>query len=279
MKRKIITIDEEKCTGCGMCVPDCPEGALQIIDGKARLVGELLCDGLGACMGSCPEGAITVEEREAEAYDERRVMENIIPQGAAVIRAHLEHLKIHGEDELLRQARAVLDDRGIALPEPLIRMHPHHHPHGGGCPGSASVTLPGAHAPARVIPDGGGAPSRLGQWPVQLRLVNPAASYFNSADLLVAADCTAFARGDFHDRFLDGKILLVFCPKLDHDPGEYVKKLAEIFTLHDVRSVTLVRMEVPCCGGLSAIVQEALRQSGNSMILREYVLTLRGEIA
>ena len=196
MKRRIIRIDEEKCNGCGKCIPNCPEGALQLIDGKARLVSDLFCDGLGACIGECPLGAIRVVEREAEPYDERRVMEGIIRQGAGTIKAHLEHLRSHGEFKLLEIAIACLKERGIAVPEPAA---PAGHPH-GGCPGMLAKKL--AAKPAGK-PAGGA--SALRQWPVQLKLLNPAAEYFDNADLLISADCVAHAFGGFHKELLDGR--------------------------------------------------------------------------
>jgi ferredoxin len=272
MKRKIIEIDGSRCTGCGSCIPDCPEGALQLIDGKARLVSDLFCDGLGACIGTCPEGAITVVEREAEAYDERAVMGTIAPQGEAVIRAHLEHLLGHGETELYRQAVEYLGERGIQVPA--------HRPPAGapgvpaGCPGAAAQRI----EREEEAPLGEAVPSQLRQWPIQLRLLNPAASYFDDADLLVAADCAPFAFGDFHGSFLAGRILIIFCPKLDRELEEYVEKLAEIFTRHEIRSVTVLRMEVPCCGGVRYVVDRALERAGKQVPVTERTITIRGEL-
>ena len=203
MKRKIIQIDEEKCTGCGLCIPNCHEGAMQLIDGKARLISDLFCDGLGACIGHCPEGAIEIIEREAEPYDERKVMEAMIPKGRNTIMAHLDHLRDHNETEFLQQAINYLKENNIMInPEKITDA-----PHGEcGCPGSAArdfnaepavETHRNASLPA--------VPSQLRQWPVQLHLLNPQASYFKNADVLLAADCAAFAMGNFHDRFLKGK--------------------------------------------------------------------------
>jgi NAD-dependent dihydropyrimidine dehydrogenase PreA subunit len=273
MKRSIISIDQEKCDGCGLCVPDCPEGALQIIDGKARLVSDLFCDGLGACIKTCPRGAIAIEEREALPYDERRVMETIVKQGPLVIKAHLEHLDEHGEDRLLAIALEVLREKGLPIPA-LDRGHD---PSACACPGSAARDLRGAHnAPAREP----AAPvaSQLAQWPVQLKLLNPAAPYFDNADLLLAADCVPFAYADFHRRLLAGRIVITFCPKLDPYADEYVDKLAAILTMHEIRSITIARMEVPCCGGVGVILQRAMQKAGKSFMVREQVISIRGEI-
>lgn len=277
MKRSIIKIDEDKCTGCGACVPDCPEGAIQVIGGKARLVGELLCDGLGACLGNCPEGAISVEEREAEAYDENAVMENVVKGGAGVIRAHLAHLRSHGQTEYLAAALRYLESRGMS--EPGVGAD-EAKPLACGCPGTMAKDLRGAHAAAAQTGGPAAAPavSRLGQWPIQLHLLNPRAPYFENADLLVAADCTAFSFGNFHERFLKDRILVMFCPKLDHAQEQYLEKLTAILRDNSIRSITIVRMEVPCCGGTVRLVEEALARSGKNIIVKEYTLSLQGGI-
>jgi len=272
MKRKIIDIDEEKCTGCGLCIPDCPEGALQIIDGKARLVSDLFCDGLGACIGTCPEGAIRVVEREAEPYDEKAVMaEKIVPQGEAVIKAHLLHLLGHGEEGLYRQAIEYLTGEGIPIPE--------HEPVGtpAACPGSAAMSLSRGHA--GETERAGRAESALRQWPVQLTLANPGAAYFDDADLLISGDCVPFAYPDFHRDFLQGKVLLIFCPKLDADVAGYVTKLADIFSRHTVRSITVLHMEVPCCSGVRYVVDRALERSGKTIPVSEQTILITGRVA
>lgn len=268
MKRKIIEINEKLCNGCGACIPNCPEGAIQMIDGKARLVSDLFCDGLGACIGECPQGAITVIEREAAPYDERAVMERIIPQGPNTIKAHLRHLQEHGEDELYRTAISVLKEKGLEVPETTANKLP------CGCPGTmAKVLSPksGNETPQEV-------PSELRQWPVQLRLLNPDAPYFNDAELLISADCVAYALGNFHQELLKGKILVIFCPKLDESPEEYVNKLAEIFKRHNIKSVTVARMEVPCCGGTVAIVEKAMKKAQKNIPLANHIISLTGEI-
>ncbi|MDD5141850.1 4Fe-4S binding protein [Methanoregula sp.] len=301
MKRKIISIDDMKCTGCGQCIPDCPEGALQLIDGKARLVSDLFCDGLGACIGTCPEGAISVIEREAEPYDERRVMEVIVKQGAAVIKAHLEHLAGHGETALYNEAIEYLIEYGTPIPEhkPPAAKKPapfgtrstraapaavcHAGPHEPnpfiGCPGAAAQSI-SREAPRTGPgqPVAGASSSELRQWPVQLALLNPAAAYFKNADLLVAADCTPFAFAQFHEEFLKGRILIIFCPKLDADIEGYIDKLAAIFSMHAIKSVMVLRMEVPCCGGVRHVVEKAMEKAGKKIPLQEKIVTIDGTI-
>jgi len=214
--RQIIRINEEKCDGCGLCATSCAEGAIAIIDGKARLISETYCDGLGACLGECPRGAITMEEREAAAFDEEAVM----------------------------QAKAA--------------AHEHEEPLPCGCPGSHVQTIGPcecAEDPAADAPEA--APSRLRNWPVQLRLVPITAPYLRNADLVIAADCVPFAFASFHDRFLPGRVLLVGCPKLD-DAAYYRAKLADMFRQNGIRSVEVVHMEVPCCSGLVRLVLGAI---------------------
>lgn len=234
MKRNIIKIDESKCNGCGECIPDCPEGALKIIDGKAKLISEALCDGLGACVGKCPRGALTVEVREADDFDEEKAQENI------------------AENEYFRT----------------------------GCPGAMMMDLGfeknkreprGSKEPAESL-------SFLRQWPIQLKLVNPAAPQFKNANLLVAADCTAYSYGAFHQNFLKGKVTVIFCPKLDGAFEEYCDKLAEIISLNDLNSLEVVRMEVPCCKGAVLVAQEALNRSGKTLQIKEHVVSLKGEL-
>lgn len=268
--RQIIRIDEAKCTGCGECIPNCPEGALQVIDGKARLVSDLFCDGLGACIGTCPVGAITVEEREAEPYDERRVMENIVRQGPNTINAHLEHLREHGESELLKVAHDFLTERGIPVPKPT----PHE---GGGCPGSRAMKLeepPAAETAPTPAP--GRAVSRLRQWPVQITLVPPQAPYLKDADVALIADCVPFAYANVHEDFIKGRVVLVGCPKLD-DADFYRKKLAEVVRQNDIKSIAVVHMEVPCCFGLVHVLRQALADAGKSIPVTETTVSIRGE--
>ena len=235
-KRKIVKIDEEKCTGCGLCIPNCAEGALQIVDGKAKLVKEIYCDGLGACLGHCPENAITIEERESAVFDEK---------------ATEKHLK-----DLKKKEKKSKD-----LP--------------CGCPGTAVKTLK-----KRATSNEQRATkteSELINWPIQLMLVPTEAPYLKNADLLIAADCVAFSYPDFHHDFLKGRILLMGCPKLDA-ATIYAEKLTEIFKSNNIKSITLLHMEVPCCFGLNQIVGEALKLSGKKIPLKEITVGIKGDV-
>ncbi len=270
MKRNIITIDEDKCDGCGACIPDCPEGALQVIDGKARLISDLFCDGLGACMKVCPKDAMYIEEREAEPYDEYKVMENIIKGGKNVIVAHLKHLKEHGENKLFKQAVDALKKANIEVPQIEDKLP-------CGCPGTMQKDLRATktHSPNEFVPQ---MTSELSNWPIQLKLMNPNASYLHKSDLVIAADCTAFSYPNFHSKFLKDKVLMMLCPKLDTDVNMYVEKLADIFQNQEIQSVTIVHMEVPCCSGVEVIVKKALEQAGKYVIVKDYTISISGEI-
>ncbi len=233
--RKIIRIDEEKCNGCGLCVPACAEGALQIIDGKAKLISETYCDGLGACLGECPQGAITIEERVAEGFDEEAT------------KVHLEEQK-HAEEEL-----------------PC------------GC-SSATVTQFERQETTEAIPRGvTNQRSMLSHWPVQLTLVPPTAPFLQGADLVLAADCVPFAYAGFHRDFLRDHSLLVACPKLD-DFQAHLKKLTDILSHSQVKSLTVVHMEVPCCSGLVYMVKQAMQLSGKDIPLEEVTIGIRGDL-
>lgn len=291
MKREIIKIDEELCNGCGLCVPNCHEGALQIIDGKVRLVSELMCDGLGACIGHCPEGAITIEEREAEPYDEVKVIQIMIPKGKNTIVAHLRHLREHQEHGYLKQAIAYLSSVEASLPFTVeeIKQAVHapaaaaHSPKSagcdsGGCPGSKTVVFDPATIRMQQPAAGVDPSSQLRQWPVQLHLVNPGAAYFQGADVLVAADCSAFTVGDFHQNWLKGKSLVIACPKLDQGKEIYLNKLIDMIDNAKVNTLTVMIMEVPCCGGLAQLVGIAAQRAQRKVPVKQVVVSIRGEI-
>lgn len=270
MKRKIITIDEDLCTGCGDCIPNCPEGAIQIIDGKARLVSDLFCDGLGACIGTCPEGAISIEEREAEPYDEAVVMERIAAGGPNVIRAHLDHLTAHGATAYYREALAYLERAGIPVPQ-----EERQNTCAGTCPGSAPAAF-SASSPSGD--QGGRRPSQLTHWPVQLHLVSPVAPYFDGADILVAADCVAYTLGDFHKDFLKGKKLVIACPKLDTGKEIYLEKIRRMIDEGNINTLTVMLMEVPCCTGLLSLVQQAASEAARTVPIKKIVVGIKGDI-
>ncbi len=278
MKRKIIKIDEEKCDGCGLCMPGCPEGALQMIDGKARLVSDLFCDGLGACLGQCPQGAITIEEREAVPYDERQVIAGIAKQGKAVIEAHLKHLREHNETTYLAQAYDYLREHGLVPSQGSASSRPH--PAGlkmGGCPGSQTVSF-GACSGTTEPLQAGPQPSRLTHWPIQLHLISPQAPHFRGSDLLLAADCVAFSTGGFHEDHLKGKTLAIACPKLDHGQEVYLEKLTSLVDDAGVKSLTVMIMQVPCCSGLLHLARRAVEQAARKVPIHFLVVGLRGEI-
>ena len=266
VKREIIKINKEKCDGCGLCIPNCPEGALQVIDNKARLISDLFCDGLGACIGHCPQGAIEIEEREAEPYEESKVMENIVKQGENTIKAHLEHLKEHGETDLLKEAEDFLKKNDIEVPDLESKD-----PLPCGCPGThvkefkAESDVSGNTEQA----------SALTQWPVQMKLVPSHAPFLDNCHLLVAADCTAFAHPNFHSTLLHGKKLLIGCPKLD-DVEQYTEKLTETFKANNIKSVTVAIMEVPCCSGLYYAVEKAVEGSGKNIPIIKEVISIDG---
>lgn len=278
MKRKIIKIDQDKCNGCGECIPNCPEGALKIIDGKARLLSDLFCDGLGACIGHCPLDAISIEEREAEVYDEKKVMENIIKQGENVIIEHLKHLKGHHQEEYFKQAVDFLSEKNIAIPAEKIHevMGSGGHAHAAsGCPGSKTMDFREKKLKQSSKSVSGGI-SELRQWPVQITLVSPMAPYLNDADLLIAADCVPFAYADFHPELLAGKILLIGCPKLD-DIEFYKEKITQILKTNNIKSITCAHMEVPCCFGLVSVVQSAIAASGKQTPFKEVTIGIKGD--
>ena len=236
--RKIIEIDDELCNGCGECIPSCAEGALEIVDGKARMIAEKYCDGLGACLGDCPQGALRVIEREADDFDEEAV------------------------EELLKKNKAKVK------------------PVAAGCP-SAKLQVFGDQTPCQTanqpLSNAGPGQSALAHWPVQIRLIPPTASFLHISDLLVAADCTAVAYPDFHRDFLQGKAVMMGCPKFDDQAG-YIQKFKEVFETAELKSITLLIMEVPCCGTMRGIIAEALKQSGKDIEVKEAVISVNGEL-
>ncbi|GFE59597.1 ATP-binding protein [Geobacter sp. AOG2] len=248
MLRKIVKIDQNKCDGCGLCVPSCAEGAIRIVDGKAQLSAENLCDGLGACLGECPRDAITVEEREADGFDEAAV-------------AH--HLAAQGRPAPTHNHTASAPAAG-------------HHHHGGGCPGSRAMSFARTQE-AAVSEPSGSRQSQLAQWPVQLHLVSTSASYFQGADLLITADCVPVAYAGYHEDFLKGRAVVMGCPKLD-DNQFYQQKLTELFTRSDIKSVTVLKMEVPCCGGIAVAARQAIVASGKQIPYNEVTIGIQGQI-
>ena len=286
MIREIVNIDDEKCNGCGVCVPNCHEGALQIIDGKARLISELMCDGLGACLGHCPEGAITIEKREADEYNEVVVVKQINPKGKNTLVAHMKHLKEHGETGFLKQAVGYLKLHASEIPFSVEKVIAEVHSTkvessgctSGGCPGSQAVSFEPQNlrfAPATATTE---TPSALRQWPVQMHLINPAASSFQGSDLLLAADCVAFSLGNFHTKHLAGKSLVIACPKLDQGKEIYVEKIRRLIDEARVNTITVMMMEVPCCGGLSQLVKMASAQASCKVPVKEIIVSIKGEI-
>jgi ferredoxin len=298
MKRDILKIDDDLCNGCGQCVPNCHEGALQVIDGRIRLVSELMCDGLGACIGHCPEGAITIETREAEPYSEALVMSKMRDKGKNTIIAHMKHLKDHGETGFLKEAvlylRTNRTDLDFDADSVIAEVHNHGnvaatatvihaarqnapHNHEGGCPGSRTMVLekPDNHETGIASAN---QPSELRQWPVQMHLVNPNAPYFRGSDLLLAADCVAFSMGGFHSNHLRGKSLAIACPKLDHGTDVYVEKLTAMIDISKVNTITVMMMEVPCCGGLLQMVKSALSNAARKVPVKQMIVGINGEV-
>jgi NAD-dependent dihydropyrimidine dehydrogenase PreA subunit len=300
MDREIVKIDRDKCNGCGNCIPNCHEGALQMIDGKATLVSELMCDGLGACLGECPLGAIEIEVREAEPYDEVKVMKEISSFGKNIVIAHLNHLKEHDEMEFLRQGVAFLREnkdklkfefedvlnavhyhtqksihlkQAVSTPE-VVNSTTHKEV---GCPGSQSRTFAAPLVDKRES-EPMSTSSQLMQWPIQMHLINPGASHFQKSDLLLAADCIAYSIGNFHQQFLKGKTLAIACPKLDGNKEIYVEKLIRLIDDSKINTITVMKMEVPCCGGLLQLAKMAMEQSSRKVPIKSITIGIQGEI-
>jgi len=288
MIREVVKIDENICNGCGACIPNCHEGALQIIDGKARLISDLFCDGLGACVGHCPVDAISIERREAEDYDEVKTIEMMVVKGKNTVLAHLIHLKEHNELTYLNQGLEYLKVNRITIQfnvdEILSEFENNHLKYsvimendGHQCPGSSEIHF--AQKQEKFLaPNSLESPSELTHWPVQLHLINPAASYFQKADILIAADCTAFAMGNFHSAFLHGKSLIIACPKLDSNKHIYLEKIQALIDKSLVNTITVIIMEVPCCGGLMSIVEEALQKAVRKVPVKLIISSVQGEL-
>ena len=252
--RKIVKIDEDKCNGCGLCIPNCAEGAIQIIDGKAKLLADNLCDGIGNCLGTCPLDAIQIIERPADEFDEEAVEEHLASEGKKLHAAEPEKPKGGCPGSMLRNLKPQAS---------------------GGCPGSRMREMKPA-APASTTP-GQSRQSQLGHWPVQLKLLPQQGHIWEDADVLIAADCVAFAMPDFHERLLAGKTVGVGCPKLD-DVGEYADKLATIFANNNIKSVTVAHMEVPCCNGIVFAVKQALAVCGKDIPLHDITVGIDGSV-
>lgn len=280
MKRKIITIDEDKCNGCGECVSACAESAIQVINGKAQLVKEQYCDGMGDCLGECPTGALKIEELDVPAYDAAATRTHVVQTGgvAAVNKFDAAAVRHRAQADA---AAGVVDPGVPASARPAAAAHHHHG--GGGCPGSRMRMLQPTAPAAAPMPATGGLPSKLNpselaQWPVQIHLVSPQAPYFKHKELVIMSTCGPLASADVHWRFLRGRSVVVGCPKLDDTSG-YAEKLAAILAEPTIPKALVVRMEVPCCGGLTAIAQEAVRLIGRTDLkLDEVTLALSGDV-
>lgn len=295
MERKIVEINEELCNGCELCVTACHEGAIEMVDGKARLVSDIYCDGLGDCLPACPTGAIEIIERKAEDYSQEAVDARLEAQKKAMEEAEVKKtLPVHdcgcdGAHDEMKKSLPVHDcGCGGAHDEMMKKMQS-----GGGCPGSAAMKLNvissgnvtnKAEAQAKVAnmanrmmedPVKAEIQSKLSSWPVQLNLVNPQAEYLEGADLLIAADCTAFAYGNFHNDFIKGRVTLIGCPKLD-DNDYYVEKIGMILKQNNIKSITVVRMEVPCCSGIITAAKQAMLNSGMIVNYNEVTIGLDG---
>ncbi len=316
MERDIIHIDAELCDGCGDCIPNCHEGALQLIDGKATLISDLMCDGLGACIGHCPQGAITMEKREAEPYNETEVIKGMAEKGKNVVIAHLKHLVEHNELDFVKEGFAWLRKNRELLtfdldevttlihtnkekmftdvkvsvnkeeklylvknPEEKInvaQMAPQVESSACGCAGLQVKEIKNEVLPIRS--DTVAQPSELRQWPVQFHLINPAAGYFKGADVLLAADCSAYTMGNFHSDYLRGKSLIIACPKLDSNQESYIQKLIQLIDHSMINTLHVFIMEVPCCGGLLRIIDQAVGQANRKVPVKCSVVSAEGNI-
>jgi len=253
VKRKIVKIDDDKCDGCGLCIMSCAEGALQIIDGKARIVSDKYCDSLGACLSECPQGAISIEEREAEPFDEEAVKEHLLKQA---------------DDK---------PDSACGCPGTAVRQFEHEETLPCGCPSTTVSQFRETHASKGAASSESYHPSQLSHWPVQLTLVPPMAPFLQGADVLLAADCTAFSYGGFHRDFLQDHALLLACPKLDNYEA-HLAKLTDILRQSDIKSLAVLRMEVPCCAALTRMAMQAILSSNKDIPFKETIISVRGEV-
>lgn len=282
VKRKIIEIDEERCDGCGNCIPSCAEGAIQIIDGKARVVKDQYCDGLGACLGDCPQDALKLVEREADEFDEKAVEE--------YLKTLEKNKKSDEADELQSHVYAKAADKDSSTTSTTSTL-------ACGCPSTHLQTFPVAAAHGEIKPHqhppgdirtcadankpsnlkGSSSVSALGHWPVQIRLIPPTAPFLKGADLLITADCVPVAYPAFHDDFLKGKVVMLGCPKFD-DVESYIDKFAQIFQIAGIKSITALIMEVPCCSSLPVILKKAMEKCGVGIPIKQIIISARGEI-
>ncbi|MEX0986048.1 MAG: 4Fe-4S dicluster domain-containing protein [Bacteroidales bacterium] len=295
MEREIICIDEDLCDGCGDCIPNCHEGALQLIDGKARLISDLLCDGLGACVGHCPQGAINMEKRVADPYNETEVIKLMASKGRNTVLAHLQHLLDHNEIDFLKEGVGWLrkneDKLDFNLQEvtsiihnqkverermKIVSMATAMKPSTSGCPSSQTREIDPINGSAGEIPSRQS--SELKQWPVQFHLVNPSAGYFRGADLLLAADCSAYTLGNFHSDYLKGKSLIIGCPKLDSGQENYLSKLVQLIDQAQINTIHVLVMEVPCCGGLIRLVEQATSLATRKVPVKATVVGVNGAV-
>lgn len=246
----MVLIDEEKCNGCGKCITNCAEGAMEIVDSKAKLISDVYCDGLGACLGHCPQNALTIEEREAPDFDEEAVN---------------KHLEKIGREPIKPSEEASASNDKL------------HAPHSGGCPSARVIQRDVPDTSCCNNIDSSQVQSMLGQWPIQLKLVPPNAPFLQDADLLITADCVPFAYPNFHAKFLKGKAIVIGCPKLD-DLDFYIERLTDMFKESSIKRITIIHMEVPCCYGLNHAVDEALKASKKKIPLEEVTIGVSGDV-
>ncbi len=288
MKRDIVKIDEDLCDGCGLCIPNCHEGALQIIDNKARLISDLMCDGLGNCLGHCPQGAITIEQREAEPYSETAVIAEMVKKGKNVVIAHLKHLLDHDEIGFLNEGEKYLKENqniiDFDVNEVLTEVHKksfvmenNANQSACGCPSATEMSFGPKNNETPVF-DVNEIKSELRQWPVQMHLINPNAPYFRNADVVITADCVAFALGNYHQKYLKGKGVAIACPKLDSNTEIYIDKFKRMVDEAKVNTFTVMVMEVPCCGGLIQMVKAGVDQAERTVPVKLITVGIQGDI-